>query len=271
MQGTPVTDGLTSTPAAAPDQTFIPVYVISLPDAEVRRRNMTTRLGSAGIPFKFFDAPYGRTRQIPEHVDGAVIVRDPFRTESEIACTLSHRHVHRMIAEADADAALIFEDDARLPEDFVQIVRSALSFDFDVFKFEGTNASKRRVTIGRIGSYEVVVSSVPSMGAAAYLVRREAARRICSLPVIDQINDALFGDPRLRLRVLEMAPFCVQPDNETPTQLRERPIASYVPPKRHSVRRFVQSVRRKAMIGRVHGPGILARLEFQRIERWLKR
>jgi|HubBroStandDraft_1064217.scaffolds.fasta_scaffold77423_2 glycosyl transferase family 25 len=251
--------------SGADDQAFIPVYVISLPDAEVRRRKMTSRLAGAGIPFKFFDAPYGPKRPIPAEIDGVAILREPFRTESEIGCTISHWLVHKMIAEGDGDTALIFEDDAVLSQDFAQILRRALSFDFDVFKFEGVNVSNRRVTIARIDSYEVTVTSSPSMGAAAYLLRREAARRICSLKAIDQINDAIFGDPRLRLRVLEMVPFCVHQDGETPSQLRALPIPSYVPQRQRSFRRLVQSFKRKIMIARVHGLGVLARLELQRL------
>ena len=92
----------------------VPVYVISLPDAEVRRRNMATRLSAAGIPFRFFDAVDGRTRQIGSQIDGAELVRDAFDTEYALACTASHRLVHRTIANGDSDLALVFEDDAAL-------------------------------------------------------------------------------------------------------------------------------------------------------------
>src|SRR5262249_21668506 len=144
-------------------------------------------------------------------------------------------------------------------------------FNFDVFKLEGVNASKRRITIGSVGRHDVIITNRPSVGAAAYLLRRDAARRICSLPVIDQTSDSVFQDTRLRLRVLEMHPFCVEQDGATGTQLRHAPNATYVPQSQWSIRRFIHSVRRKAMLGSIYGPAILARLEFQRIERWLKK
>src|SRR5215831_12141394 len=133
--------------AATLDHAFIPAYVISLPDAELRRRNMREQLEAAGVPFTFVDALYGRAAPVPDQIDGARVVRTMFKTEVGLACTVSHRLLHRVIAEGEAETALILEDDAIIPNDFVEVVEHALTLDFDVFKLEGVNASKRRVGI----------------------------------------------------------------------------------------------------------------------------
>lgn len=232
---------------------------------------MTLRLQAVGVPFTFADALYGRSVPVPDHIDGARVVRARFSTESLLGCTVSHRLLHRMVAEGSAEAALILEDDATIPDDFVEVVEQALAFDFDVFKLEGVNVSKRRLTVGRVGRYDVIITNRPSVGAAAYLLRRNAARRICSLRVLDQPGDYVFQDPRLRLRVLEMNPFCVQQDGATETQLRHAPNQAFVPENQWSVRRMIESVKRKAALASIYGPTILVRLEFQRIERWLNR
>jgi GR25 family glycosyltransferase involved in LPS biosynthesis len=237
-----------------------------LADADVRRANMTSRLSAAGIPFRFVDAIDGRTRRVPDHIDGARIIREPFGAESAIACTASHRLVHRMIADGDAATALILEDDAKLDDDFSQVVQNALSFNFDIFKLEGVNVARRRITIGRIGHRQVIVTIFPTSGAAAYLVRREAARRICGLPVIDQVNDLIFGDPRLRLRVLELDPFCARQDGETESELNRFPNPSYVPQKIRGIRRLIISFKRKIMIATMYGPLVLVRFELQKVE-----
>jgi glycosyl transferase family 25 len=250
---------------------FIPTYVISLADAAVRRRNMTERLAAAGLPFRFVDAVDGRTRRLPETIDGARVVRTLFQTEAVLACTASHRLLHRSIAQGDAETALILEDDASIPADFREIVEQALAFDFDVFKLEGINVSKRRITAGRVGHYDVIITNRPSVGAAAYLLRRDAARRICDLPVIDQTSDSVFQDTRLRLRVLEMNPFCVQQDGATGTQLLHSPNRDYVPENQWSIKRMIRSVKRKVVLASIYGPAVLARLEFQRIERWFNK
>ena len=253
------------------NRAFIPTYVISLADAEARRRNMTVRLAAAGVPFQFFDAVDGRAQRLPETIDGARVVRTLFQTEAMLGCTASHRLLHRVIAEGDAETVLIFEDDATIPDDLVEVVEQALALDFDVFKLEGINVSKRRITVGRVGRYDVIITSRPSVGAAAYLLRRNAACRICSLPVIDQTSDSVFQDTRLRLRVLEMDPFCVEQDGATGTQLVHLPNRTFVPENQWSIGRWIESVRRKAIVASIYGPAVLLRLEFQRIERWLNR
>jgi GR25 family glycosyltransferase involved in LPS biosynthesis len=250
---------------------FIPTYVISLADAEARRRNMTARLAAVGVPFRFFDAVDGRARRLPDSFDGARVVRAPFGTEAALACTASHRLLHRIIAEGDAETTLILEDDATIPEDFVEVVEQALALDFDVFKLEGINLSKRRITVGRVGRHDVIITNRPSVGSAAYLLRRDAARRICSLPVIDQTSDYVFQDTRLRLRVLEMNPFCVEQDGATDTQILYLPNLTYVAENEWSIGRWVDSLRRKAVLASIYGPTVLARLEFQRLERWLNK
>jgi GR25 family glycosyltransferase involved in LPS biosynthesis len=250
---------------------FVPTYVISLPDAEARRRNMTARLGAVGVPFRFFDAVDGRAQRLPDAIDGARVVRTLFKTEAALACTASHRLLQRIIAQGDAETVLILEDDATIPEDFVEAVEQALALEFDVFKLEGVNASKRRITVGRVGRYDVIITNRVSVGSAGYLLRRDAARRICSLPVIDQTSDYVFQDTRLRLRVLEMHPFCVEQDLATESQVLHLPNQGYVPENQWSVGRLVGSLKRKAMVASIYGPKTFARLEFQRIERWLKK
>jgi len=226
---------------------------------------MTLRLEAVGIPFTFVDALYGRTVPIPDILDGARVVRSRFKTESGLGCTVSHRLLHRVIADGEAETALILEDDASIPEDFADVIEQALAFDFDVFKLEGVNTSRRRITVGRVGRYEVIITSRPSVGSAAYLLRRDAARRICSLPVIDQGSDYVFQDPRLLLRVLEMDPFCVQQDSATGTQLEHLPNQTYTARSEWSFRRLVESTERKLLMGRIYGPMMLARFELQRL------
>jgi GR25 family glycosyltransferase involved in LPS biosynthesis len=249
-----------------------PVYVVSLADSAARRRSMTLQLGAAGVPFQFFDCVDGRTERVPDTVDGARVIRERFSTEGALACTATHRLLHRMIAEGPAETVVILEDDAIIPPDFADIVAAALRLEFDAFKLEGVNPSKRRITVGHLGRYDVVISSRPAVGSAGYILRRDAARRICGLPVLDWTCDYIFQDTRLRLRVLEMNPFCVRQDETMGSQMpASLSIPEHVAEPRWSIARLVESVKRKAMIAAIHGPRMLARLELQRIGRWLGR
>src|SRR5437764_7569023 len=99
----------------------IRAYVISLPDAETRRRTISGRLNALGIPFQFVhNGIKGNWHVVPDEFDGARVVRERFHEDKHIAITMDHRLVHRMIAEGADDMALVFEDDANLAEDFNQ-------------------------------------------------------------------------------------------------------------------------------------------------------
>jgi hypothetical protein len=229
----------------------IPVYVISLKDSETRRRDMTKRLAALGISFQFVDAVDGRTQRMPDTFDGARIVRDAFWGDPVIACTMTHRKVHRMIAEGESELALIFEDDADPSPDFPDALALAPMLRFDILKFEGGAPWGRRAKLTSIGRYNVIVGT-PSLGAAAYLITRSAAARFCALPVLDQITDVGFGDLRLGLRVLDLEPYPVK--QNAPPQLH--PPTHFLGPHKPRLSRLAQlalSVRKRAKFVRLYG------------------
>lgn len=240
----------------------IPVYVISLRDSEVRRRDMTERLGRLGIPFQFVDAIDGRTQRLPDTFDGARVVRDAFWGEPVLACTMTHRMVHRMIAEGESELALIFEDDADPSPDFPDALALARTLRFDVLKFEGSGGWGRRARLTTIGKFNVMVGT-PSLGAAAYLIRRSAAARFCALPVLDQITDVGFGDLRLGLRVLDLEPYPVK--QNAPTSLAHEPFFGPATPRRNRLARFARSIRKRAMFVRLYGLRATVKMDLGRI------
>jgi GR25 family glycosyltransferase involved in LPS biosynthesis len=231
---------------------------------------MTSRLEMAGIPFQFIDAIDGRTERLPDQFDGARVVREGFWGESALACAMSHRKVHRIVSNGPEELALIFEDDVKLADDFPETLASAATFEFDVFKFEGgpywPPAVPSRVSVGTINRYSVVVGITPSMASAAYLLTRSAAHRFCSLPVLDQMPDEAFGDPRLALKVLELHPYAVVQDRETPTMVN---LQSYGDAprqfRRNRVARLLHSMQNHVRIIRAHGPRVALAIEMQRL------
>jgi hypothetical protein len=241
----------------------IPAYVISLRDSVTRRRDMTERLGRLGIAFQFVDAIDGRTQRMPDTFDGARIIRDGFWGDPVIACTMTHRMVHRMIAEGESELALIFEDDADPSPDFPDALALARTLRFDVLKFEGGGAWGRRARLTTIGKYNVMVGT-PSLGAAAYLIRRSAAARFCALPVLDQITDVGFGDLRLGLRVLDLEPYPVK--QNAPPQLK--PPKHFLGPDIPRLSRLAQlalSVRKRAMFVRLYGLRAAIKMDLGKI------
>ena len=239
----------------------IPVYVISLRDSQVRRRNMTERLGALGIPFQFIDAIDGRTQRVPDEFDGARVIRDGFQSEAEIACAMSHRLVYRMIAEGRNDLALILEDDAVFQPDFPQTLALAMTLRFDVLKFWG-GPHGRRIQLGEIGKYRVM-GGTGSLGTVAYLITRTAAARCCGLALIDQASDLIFSDLRLGLRVLDLQPYPVGVDT-MPSDVGERH------PRFHKARlgrlaQFALSIRKRTMFVRLYGLRAAIKMDLGKI------
>jgi len=245
------------------DVSSVPVYVISLPDAQERRRNMTARLAAAAIAFRFVDAIDGRRRRLPDVFDGARVVREGYYSESALGAAMSHRLVHRMIAESGDDLALVLEDDAELAPDLPDVLAAAPRLDFDLLKLEG-GPRRRRALVDRIGRYAVVVGMTPSMGAAAYLIRRSAAARFCSLPVLDQEIDSAFNDFRLSLRVLELDPYAVIQDRATPTLVSFQQYPAGFRREPSWWQRLVLPLRKRERLLRLYGFRVALALELQK-------
>jgi hypothetical protein len=228
----------------------IPVYVISLADAQVRRANMTARLGAIGLPFQFVDAIDGRTQRLPDVFDGAQVDRQGFQqSEAEIGCAMSHRLVQRMIVEGDGNLALILEDDADPQPDFLEALALGTRLRFDVLKLQG-GIWGRRAKVGQVGKYRVTAGT-GSIGATAYLITRRAAQRCCALPVIDQASDLIFSDLRLGLRVLDLEPYPVTQDG-TPSEIGARAFKK-VKPRLGRFAQLMLSIRKRSMFVRLYG------------------
>jgi hypothetical protein len=109
--------------------------------------------------------------------------------------------------------------------------------------------------------YTVVVRRVPSLGSAAYLIRRSAAARFCSLPVLDQTISAAFNDFRLWLRVLELEPFAVMQDGE------KQHYSWIGGPRPGRFEKLARSIRIPNRLVRLYGFRVALSLELQRFRR----
>jgi hypothetical protein len=168
-----------------------------------------------------------------------------------------------MIAEGDSEVALVLEDDAKFSEDFPELLPAAAQLAFDVLKLEG-GPRRRRTALGRIGRYSVVVGMTPSLGGAAYLLRRAAAVRLCSLPVLDQGCDEAFNDFRLSLRVLELEPYPVVQDGETATLLTFQQYPPGFKREAGVLQKLLDSLRKRQRLVRLYGLRVAIALELQK-------
>lgn len=109
----------------------IPVFVISLAAAPLRRQRICEHLEKLGLTYFLIDAVDGRSLTAAElaAVDGTGGRSPP----GQIGCYLSHFAVYQRIVEQGFVVSLILEDDARLTPRIVPLLRHGLkewSFDY---------------------------------------------------------------------------------------------------------------------------------------------
>lgn len=120
--------------ASGPDW---PVFVVSLIDAQDRRRAILAQCQSLGIQPVVVDAVDGRRGLPPDRagdVDRAGAQARAGRpvSDAELACALSHQGIYRRIVDDGLPGAIILEDDAILTPLFAEFMqgRGYLAGDF---------------------------------------------------------------------------------------------------------------------------------------------
>ncbi len=183
-----------------PQLVNMPIYCISLPAAQRRRKLMARQARKAGFTgFRFVDAINGRDytiRYFTERGDYDPVEARRYHegglTVGEIATTLSHGEAYEAIVRAGHTRALILEDDALLASRLLaQVDFSDVPDDCDVLflnSFVRDDPPQDHVA----GSVYETRSWYGS--SAAYILTQDAARKLASAyrPVIHAC-DGLLG------------------------------------------------------------------------------
>ena len=118
----------------------VPIFVISLQDSIVRRRNMDFQLQSLRLPYRFLDASNGYALSDEEYNTTAqqrdvTKYKKPF-SRGEVGCMHSHIRAYSTIIDRQYEYALILEDDVFLTEQLVNFispkVMQNLPIDWDI-------------------------------------------------------------------------------------------------------------------------------------------
>jgi len=121
---------------------MISIFVITLPQATQKQKQIKERLGSLNIPFEFVEGVDGRL--LSEEELQKVFDKEKSynyykwyrnRTGSagvelsigEIGCTLAHRKIFRKIVDENIDSAIILEDDVFVTEDFLPTIKKVIA------------------------------------------------------------------------------------------------------------------------------------------------
>lgn len=164
-----------------------PIFVISLAESTQRRTAMSEKMAALGLNFTFIDAVDGRQMDVlaqPGYDASARIRSFGIHLKGgEWGCLLSHKKIYEKMAADNIPAALIFEDDVLIADNFPAVLDDilAMDLDYDVVRFMGSNK------IARKGYRQIIevdeglwLGRLPSIhgGAHAYLISQEGARKM---------------------------------------------------------------------------------------------
>ena len=169
--------------SAAPTHEKLGVWLINLAKDSDRRKAMEVQLDALGLPYTRFEAIYGKdhAETLSQRVDAAAYQRNMGQTilPGKMGCYASHVAVWEAFLASDHEVALILEDDVVFHDDFADSLTLALAHSdkWDTLRFNCIRA-KWPVTQHRIGQYRINAYIGPFTGNAAYLLKKDVARRI---------------------------------------------------------------------------------------------
>ncbi len=157
------------------------VAIINLRSAVVRRRRITSRLAELSIPYYVFSAVEAEAGfdQFNHYDEKAFLVNMGRRaTGGEAACFASHRALWRR-ASRTRSAIVVLEDDAVIqdsfPEALARIAELIDKFGFIRLQNDFSGRHKRRVSVQRVGSFELNYYLTFPFGAMGYAISSTVA------------------------------------------------------------------------------------------------
>ncbi len=202
----------------------LPVYLINLPRATLRREQMEARLAALPLPFAWVAGVDGRAEEarLLATVDVPAFRRNMGREVliGGIGCYHSHLKVWQMFLETGRPHALVLEDDVIFEPGFLDALRLALQAKghWDLLKLNRIRA-RLPVPQGRIGNFRLMAYLGPNTGTGAYLINRATAEKL--LPAMSRVTRATdheinrFFVHGFRLRGMEPFPSRIDESHES--------------------------------------------------------
>jgi len=205
----------------SPAQDEIPVLIINLARARERRRKMESSLGELGVRFSFLPAVDGS--QLSPEVWTKLQVRPCLRdygralSANEIGCVASYLKALKSIADGLDPYVCVLEDDAS-PTPIFPFVLSRRWLDalprFDILRLVSQPDRLRKspyLPVANLECHDIVAPVHKGFLSTGQIITRESATRLLArlVPVTAPIDNMLYRDPVIPLRVLEMRPGAV--------------------------------------------------------------
>lgn len=164
-----------------------PVYLINLNTSPERLEKSQKRLAEQNIDFIRVEGVLGNAltdNEIEQHYSKNInkTKYHTALTKGQIGCYFSHRKVWKLIAEGEADFAIILEDDFVLSGDLSKAISSieTLDFSWDLIKLAAYQSRERAIAFQKAISddFKLVVHAKPMSGGAATALTKEAAKKL---------------------------------------------------------------------------------------------
>ncbi|HEX5791431.1 MAG TPA: glycosyltransferase family 25 protein, partial [Luteolibacter sp.] len=155
-------------------------YLINLDRATERMARMDRQLQALGISYTRIPAVDGAnlSKPYPGFDEAGFRLRTGKQPNPwEIGCHLSHLSAFEAFLQGDARHALILEDDAQLPDDFVALLKQALDHAgcWNLLRLSSTREGRYITLSPLLNGRRLVVDTRVLKNTAAYLIDRRAA------------------------------------------------------------------------------------------------
>ncbi len=163
---------------------MLPIYVISLADAEDRRAQARAQFARQSVDFQFFDALNGEEGlTLFDSCDDETFVLHTGRvtTAGEIGCFASHKALWQRCADADV-AIMIMEDDFTLTDDFTRAVAAtdALIDELGLMRLQDERRGVSKPVL-QFGEFQLERYTKTPHCAMCYAITPALARRLLAL------------------------------------------------------------------------------------------
>ena len=210
------------------------IIVINLDQDTDRRERVEGRLRELGLRWERLAAVDGH-RLEPHHetmIDRAgQASRGLDLSPGAMGCWISHRQAQIMVADQTASMALIMEDDISITDHLPNVLERIAGGEasrFDVIRLHRYKLRRRFVPVRCIGSGAIGFVRPTDSGTQAYVITREAARRIITtIPRMVQLADhALYEHWTHGLVVCSIDPPVVYHRDHGQSSIGARPLSA---------------------------------------------
>lgn len=201
-------------------------YVINLEHATQRWDHMRRQLETLQIPFQRIEGVYGDKLQEP--IRGYDrwryhILTGKQTNKREIGCYFSHIKALTAFLKTDHSHALILEDDANLPANIADILRSTANYQehWDMLRLTSSRQGRYLPFAEIAGGYKLAYNLKVLKNTAAYFVNRHAARQCVTkmLPMCQPYDVALDQEWKYGFKTACIIPFPIKLEEDLPGQI----------------------------------------------------